>query len=78
MTKRLLLSATALVAAGTVLATPAGAAPIVYNTPGPHNDAIVLNSGNTAQAMWATSNVTATFSGTVDFQSGGPKTLIIN
>ncbi len=33
MTKRLLLSATALVAAGTVLATPAGAAPIVYNTP---------------------------------------------
>ena len=77
MTKRLLLSATALVAAGTVLATPAGAAPIVYNTPGPHNDAIVLNSGNTAQAMWATSNVTATFSGTVDFQSGGPKTLII-
>lgn len=75
MARRLLLSATALVAAGTLLATAAEAADYEYTTAGPHNTAITVS--NDFQRIYARNGVEATFAGTVTFQSGIPKTLFI-
>lgn len=78
ISKRLLLSATALVTAGSLMAPPAGAGPaLVYNTAGPHNDAIVLDDADRFQIIRATNGVTATFAGTIAIQAGLSKFIDI-
>lgn len=76
MTKRLLLSATALVAAGVSLATSAGAGPaLIYSTPGPHNDAISLDDVNAQQTILVNDGVQATYAGAITIQGGATKAI---
>ncbi|UDF32924.1 UNVERIFIED_ORG: autotransporter domain-containing protein (plasmid) [Roseateles sp. XES5] len=72
--KTRLLSATALAAAGALLAQAAGAADYEYTTPGPHTDAVVVGAGGSR--IYATPAAgTATFAGTVTFQTGNNNSL---
>lgn len=74
ITRRLLLSATALVAAGVVMATEAGAGPaLIYNTAGPHTDAISLNDVDKSQSIRVDGGIRATYAGAITIQGSAIK-----
>ncbi|MDW6021611.1 autotransporter domain-containing protein [Mesorhizobium sp. BAC0120] len=62
--KTSLLSATALVAAGTLLAKPAAAAPVIYTQNGTYSDAVTVGKAN---SILYRSGVDAVFAGTVNY-----------
>lgn len=74
MTKRLLLSATALVAAGTVMATEAGANDVRYTVNGTYADSVATSGHGTISAE---SGVIATYAGAVTYSSPNDRFLTI-
>lgn len=70
MAKRLLLSATALVAAGAVMAQPANANSVRYNANGTYNDNIAA-AFNDNGLVSAAPGVVATFAGAVNYSDDG-------